>query len=95
MIETRYGATLRHAELGLGDDHDTEDRTAQAGLKTRCVLDALLLTTPSLVLSRVHWVRPELVVEVKYLTWTEDSLLGQVVYKGEREDKQAREVVRS
>jgi hypothetical protein len=22
-----------------------------------------------LVLSRVHWVRPELVVEVKYLTW--------------------------
>ena len=23
-----------------------------------------------LVLSRVHWVRPELVVEVKYLTWT-------------------------
>jgi hypothetical protein len=23
-----------------------------------------------LVLSSVHWVRPELVVEVKYLTWT-------------------------
>jgi bifunctional non-homologous end joining protein LigD len=31
-----------------------------------------------LVLSRVHWVRPELVVEVKYLTWTEDNLLRQV-----------------
>jgi hypothetical protein len=28
-----------------------------------------------LVLSRVHWVRPELVAEVKYLTWTEDNLL--------------------
>ena len=47
-----------------------------------------------LVLSRVHWVRPELVVEVKYLTWTEDGLLRQVVYEGVREDKPAREVVR-
>ena len=28
-----------------------------------------------LVLSRVHWVRPELVAEVKYLTWTDDNLL--------------------
>jgi ATP-dependent DNA ligase len=34
-----------------------------------------------LVLSRVHWVRPELVAEVKYLTWTEDNLLRQVVPK--------------
>jgi ATP-dependent DNA ligase len=32
-----------------------------------------------LVLSRVHWVRPEMVVEVSYLTWTEDGLLRQVV----------------
>jgi ATP dependent DNA ligase C terminal region len=43
-----------------------------------------------LVLSRVHWVRPELVAEVKFLTWTEDNLLRQVVYKGLREDKPAR-----
>jgi len=35
-----------------------------------------------LVLSRVHWVRPELVAEVKYLTWTDDNLLRQVVYEG-------------
>src|SRR4051794_23814584 len=37
------------------------------------------------LLSRVHWVRPELVVEVKYLTWTDDNLLRQVVYEGLRE----------
>jgi ATP-dependent DNA ligase len=48
-----------------------------------------------LVLSRVHWVWPELVVEVKYLSWTEDRLLRQVVYEGLREDKPAREVVRA
>jgi bifunctional non-homologous end joining protein LigD len=39
------------------------------------------------VLSRVHWVRPELVVEVKYLNWTDDNLLRQVVYQGVQEDK--------
>jgi ATP dependent DNA ligase C terminal region len=47
-----------------------------------------------LVLSRVHWVRPELVAEVKYLTWTEDNLLRQVIYEGLREDKPAAEVRR-
>jgi bifunctional non-homologous end joining protein LigD len=47
-----------------------------------------------LVLSRVHWVRPELVAEVKYLTWTEDNLLRQVVYEGLREDKPTAEVRR-
>jgi DNA ligase D-like protein (predicted ligase) len=47
-----------------------------------------------LVLSRVHWVRPELVVEVKFLTWTDDNLLRQVVYEGLREDKPAAEVRR-
>jgi ATP-dependent DNA ligase len=48
-----------------------------------------------LVLSRVHWVRPELVVQVKFLTWTDDNLLRQVVYEGLREDKPAAEVRRS
>ena len=47
-----------------------------------------------LVLSRVHWVRPELVAEVKFLTWTDDNLLRQVVYEGLREDKPARDVRR-
>jgi bifunctional non-homologous end joining protein LigD len=39
-----------------------------------------------LKLSRVHWVRPELVVEVTYLSWTEDNLLRQVSYQGQREE---------
>jgi bifunctional non-homologous end joining protein LigD len=47
-----------------------------------------------LVLSRVHWVRPELVAEVKFLTWTDDNLLRQLVYEGLREDKPASEVRR-
>ena len=47
-----------------------------------------------LELSRVHWVRPEVVVEVTYLTWTEGGLLRAVSYQGQREDKRANEVIR-
>ena len=32
------------------------------------------------VLNRVHWVRPEMVVEVSYAEWTPDCLLRHVVY---------------
>jgi DNA ligase D-like protein (predicted ligase) len=46
-------------------------------------------------LSRVHWVRPEMVIEVSYVEWTPDRLLRHVVYLGEREDKLASEVRRS
>jgi hypothetical protein len=48
-----------------------------------------------LVLSRVHWVRPEMVVEVSYVEWTPDGLLRHVVYLGERQDKLATEVRRT
>lgn len=47
-----------------------------------------------LELSRVHWVKPELVAEVTYLTWTADNLLRHTVFIGLREDKPAREVRR-
>jgi DNA ligase D-like protein (predicted ligase) len=47
-----------------------------------------------LELKRVHWVRPELVAEVTYLTWTKDGLLRAVVYQGLREDKHASDVRR-
>ena len=45
-------------------------------------------------LSRVHWARPEVVVEVTYLTWTEGGVFA-VSYQRQREDKPAKQVVRS
>ena len=48
-----------------------------------------------LVLSRVHWVRAELVVEVSYVEWTPGGLLRHIAYLGEREDKLATDVHRS
>ena len=47
-----------------------------------------------LVLGCVHWVRPELVAEVRFLTWTDDNMLRQVLYEGWREDKPADDVRR-
>jgi DNA ligase D-like protein (predicted ligase) len=47
-----------------------------------------------LVLSRVHWVEPNLVAEITYLTWTADNLLRHTVYVGLREDKPADQVRR-
>jgi len=38
-----------------------------------------------LELSRVHWVRPELVVQVKYVAWADQGFMRQVIYQGVRE----------
>jgi DNA ligase D-like protein (predicted ligase) len=47
-----------------------------------------------LVLSRVHWVEPQLVAEITYLTWTADGLLRHTVFVGLRSDKPSTEVRR-
>jgi bifunctional non-homologous end joining protein LigD len=40
------------------------------------------------------WVRPELVAQVRFSTWTADKLVRQASFKGLREDKKATEVRR-
>ncbi len=42
----------------------------------------------------VRWVTPELVAQVRFSTWTADSLIRQSAFLGLREDKPAEEVVR-
>jgi bifunctional non-homologous end joining protein LigD len=43
---------------------------------------------------RVHWLKPELVCQVRFSEWTEDGRLRQPVFLGLRKDKAAKEVVR-
>src|ERR1700709_2367170 len=42
----------------------------------------------------IQWVRPELIVEVSYSTWSGAGRVRHPVYLGLREDKVARQVVR-
>ncbi|SDE29003.1 DNA ligase D [Paraburkholderia lycopersici] len=42
----------------------------------------------------VHWVRPELVAEVRFKTWTSAGVVRQASFAGLRRDKSAKDVVR-
>jgi DNA ligase D-like protein (predicted ligase) len=63
-------------------------------------LDALEIAAPSFTRAtglprlRVHWVRPELVVQVAFLEWTGHDKLRHPRLVGLREDKPARDVTR-
>jgi bifunctional non-homologous end joining protein LigD len=60
-------------------------------------LDRLARRTPPFVdpprtNEPAHWVRPSIVVEVKFAEWTADGRLRQPIFLGVRDDKPAREV---
>ncbi len=48
----------------------------------------------SVEMKRCHWLRPELVCQVRFAEWTRDGRLRQPVFLGLRHDKPARAVVR-
>ena len=63
-----------------------------AGLATdTCPFDP---PPPRLVTRTAHWVRPELVAEVAFGSWTTDGVLRHPVYIGLRSDKAPADVVR-
>ena len=51
-------------------------------------------TVPALARRGAFWVRPELVAQVRFATWTADNLVRQAAFLGLREDKAAADVVR-
>jgi bifunctional non-homologous end joining protein LigD len=45
-------------------------------------------------MKRCHWLKPQMVCQIKFSEWTRDGKLRQPVFLGLRDDKNAREVVR-
>jgi bifunctional non-homologous end joining protein LigD len=78
--------------VGTGFDQEELQRVA-ALLKSRAATTSPFADKFKTA-ERAHWVRPDLVAEVRFTEWTSDGLLRQPVYLGTRADKDARDVRR-
>ena len=87
------GKTLRWAgSVGTGFDGAELDRVA--GLLRKLAIDKSPFADAFKTAERAHWVRPELVAELRFTEWTSERLLRQPVYLGMRTDKKAKDVRR-
>ena len=75
---------------GTGFDHKELERVWRL-VKTR-EIHSRPFATPVKTNEPAHWVRPELVAQVRFTEWTADRRLRHPVYLGLRDDKNASEV---
>lgn len=78
------GALVPVGRVGTGFD----DRTLRS-LRARLdaiAADASPFATAPAEAEHIHWVRPELVVDVTFREWTREGVLRQPVFRGVRED---------
>ena len=86
------GALRWAGSVGTGFDQAELDRVA--GLLRKLSVPKSPFADAFKSASPAHWVRPELVAELRFTEWTSDGLLRQPVYLGLRSDKKARTVRR-
>ena len=61
--------------------------------QSESVVDGYLKDITPQEMKLCHWVKPELVAQVRFTEWTHDGKLRHGVFLGLREDKPARDVV--
>jgi len=87
-----HGALRWAGSVGTGFDDRELERVA-ALLAARAVRSSPF-AAPVKTMEPAHWVRPDLVAEVRFTEWTGEGMLRQPVYLGTREDKDAKAVRR-
>ena len=79
--------------VGTGFDRETS-LELRAKLEPLRVQEPLVEDVPREMRRGVIWVRPELVCEVAFLSWTRDNVLRHPSFQGLRQDKDPKDVVR-
>jgi bifunctional non-homologous end joining protein LigD len=77
-----------------GGGFTRETLAAMAKRLKRLERKASPFSTPIRTNEKAHWVRPEVVVEVKFNEWTADGRLRQPIFVGVRDDKDPHDVTR-
>ena len=96
VLGIREDGKLRHVgQVGTGFDHKLM-KAIYERLKPLITKSSPFDATPNIRtgLSKVTWVKPEVVCQVRFLEWTDDGILRAPVFVGLREDKSPEEVVR-
>jgi bifunctional non-homologous end joining protein LigD len=92
LLGVYEGEELKYVgHTGTGFDHKELARVS-ALLKARKVPKSPF-ATPVKSNEPAHWVRPDLIAQVKFTEWTDDGKLRHPVYLGLRDDKAAKDVV--
>jgi len=86
------GSLVYVGHTGTGFDHKELARVWSL-LKARAIAKSPF-ATPIKSNEPPHWVRPDLVAQVKFTEWTDDGKLRHPVYLGLSDDKSAKEVVK-